>query len=242
MADLDKENQEVVEETKDLAPENVETKPVETEDDDEDMDFKTAFKEAWKELHTFVHPKWSWKMFFFSFAWMGILFIGVDQLTKWLVATGFNFDSTSAIQVFDWGWMEFRVVLTFNQGAAFGIGNGKLWARILYIIISWNASILIARYWYQGLHKGNKLNNFLWMLAFAGALGNAIDRTFYWNKTVGFSGVIDFFSFTFWGWDFAIFNFADICLTVAVIVAIVVIAYREIKEWKEERAKKGETE
>ncbi len=244
MADLEKENQEAVKETEDTTLEAKETKPVVKDDDDEDVDFKTAFKEAWKELHTFIHPKWSWKMFFFSFAWLGLLFIGVDQLSKWLVASGFDFVQYSSVPVFDWGWIRFDIELTYNQGAAFGIGNGKLWARIVYIIISWNASILIVRYWYQGLHKGNKLNNFLWMLAFAGALGNAIDRTFYWNETVGFSGVIDFFSFTFFNgkWSFAIFNFADICLTVAVIVAIIVIIYREVKEWKENKAKKGEAE
>ncbi|MCQ2772882.1 MAG: signal peptidase II, partial [Bacilli bacterium] len=208
-----------------------------TDDDDEDdMTFKEAFAEAWKELKTVVHPKWSWKLVFESFVWVGILLFALDVATKWIVAEYFNRIEYSVIPLFDWGWIKGNIRLVFNQGMAFGIGDGVLWARILYIIISWNASILIARYWYQGLHKGNKIANVLWMMAWAGAIGNAIDRTFYWEGTVGFSGVIDMFSFTFWGWDFAVFNVADICLCVAIFFAVIYFIYTFIKEARAEKA------
>lgn len=226
------EEVEVIEPTSENPAEETED---DEEDDDDDITFKEAFKEAWKEIRTVIHPKWSWNLVFTSFLWVGILLLVADVVSKWVICNYFGRIEYSTINVFDWGWMAGSIRLVYNQGMAFGIGHGKLWARILYIIISWNASILIARYWYQGLHKGDKIANFLWMMAFAGALGNAIDRSFYWEGTVGFSGVIDFLSFTFWGWDFAVFNVADICLTLSIIGAIIYIAYKSIKEAQEEK-------
>jgi lipoprotein signal peptidase len=72
------------------------------------------------------------------------------------------------------------------------------------------------------------------MLCFAGALGNAIDRTFYWPNITGFSGVVDFLSFQFGDWvPFGSFNVADSCLVVGCLMAAITLIVRAIKEKKE---------
>ena len=76
----------------------------------------------------------------------------------------------------------------------------------------------------------------------AGAYGNLIDRALYWPSTVGFSGVVDFLSFEFWGRRFATFNVADMSLVVGVIILLFAIVIEDIriaknKEGKEDLSK-----
>jgi signal peptidase II len=52
----------------------------------------------------------------------------------------------------------------------------------------------------------------IWLII-TGAFGNALDYCLYGK-------VIDFFHFTFWGYSFPIFNIADSCITIGVIVLI----------------------
>ena len=69
-------------------------------------------------------------------------------------------------------------------------------------------------------------------LMIGGAFGNLIDRAFYWHSIVGFSGVIDFLSFEFWGWRFATFNIADSALVVGTILLIVSLLIEDFKKEK----------
>ncbi len=94
-----------------------------------------------------------------------------------------------------------------------------------------------------GIRNWRKRDTFIDVLlsfCLAGALGNGIDRTFYWEGPVGFSGVVDFFQFYIFGYgegksSFAIFNVADMYLTCAIIVLILLLIYREIKADKKEK-------
>ena len=62
-------------------------------------------------------------------------------------------------------------------------------------------------------------------LVFSGALGNFIDR-------LRFGYVRDFLSFRIFGWDFPVFNIADICITVGFGCLIACMIYDEIQERK----------
>ena len=76
-------------------------------------------------------------------------------------------------------------------------------------------------------------------LMIAGAVGNLIDRAFYWPSTTGFDGVVDWIIFVFWGHEFAMFNIADASLVVGVAILIVQMFIDEIKE-AIAKGKKGE--
>lgn len=185
---------------------------------------------------------WTPKSFFFSYAWLGILLVGLDALTKWLAVL--NCGVTSYV---DGGGLTqysgqrsftvipnfFSLSLTLNQGAAWSAGADKTWARYVFIAISWIASIAIPFFYCRNLKKKDSWINVVFALCWAGALGNAIDRTFYWPATVGFSGVIDFLAFTFGSYHFPTFNLADSCLVVGIIVFLVLEIVRDIKEKKE---------
>ena len=78
------------------------------------------------------------------------------------------------------------------------------------------------------------------MLMIGGAVGNLIDRAFYWESIVGFDGVIDFLDFEFGKLGhFATFNIADAALVIGVLLLIVIMIIEMIKESKE-KAKRGE--
>lgn len=95
-----------------------------------------------------------------------------------------------------------------NKGGAFGMGSGNQVSRWLLIIFT----ILVSIFLIYLLAK-NTINGKLgrWMVVFiiAGGIGNLIDRIL-----VGY--VVDMFSFDFWD-SFAVFNIADIFITVGAI-------------------------
>lgn len=132
-----------------------------------------------------------------------ILIIGLDQLTKYLVAT--NLDLYERIPIIKGFFSLFYIR---NDGAAFSMLSGN---TILFYIIS-----LIALYICYHLYKNAKTKLTFISVAFLGGgiLGNFIDR-------IRFQEVIDFISFTFGSYDFAIFNLADTYIFIAVVLLIV---------------------
>lgn len=200
------------------------------------METKAKKEETIKKEKKFT---WNWKSFFFSFLWLLVLVIALDLISKWAIVNFFRANpnvkenphiSSNSIEVIP---NFFYLTLSFNKGSSFGMGDNVSWARYIFIVVSWVASIAIAIYWYKNLNKNDHIVDCILMLALGGALGNAIDRTFYWDNVVGFSGVVDFFQFYIFGFDndsFAIFNVADAALVVAMVMVIVVLIVRSIKE------------
>lgn len=182
---------------------------------------------------------WNWKSFFFSFLWLSVLVIALDLASKWGIVNFFRANpsikenphtTSNSIEVIP---HFFYLTLSFNKGSSFGMGDNISWARYVFIVVSWVASAAIAVHWYKNLNKNDHIVDCILMLALGGALGNAIDRTFYWDNIVGFSGVVDFFQFYIFGFNndsFAIFNVADAALVVAMAMVIVVLIVRSIKE------------
>lgn len=184
--------------------------------------------------------KWSWPFFFKSLFWLAILLFILDIASKWLVV---NLVGTKGpdglvhggtVSVID-GF--FNIHLVFNEGMAFGLGDGNLAFRILFIIISILAVIIIPYFWYKHLDKKSVLLNLVFSLCWSGALGNLIDRAFYFKEIVGFSGVVDFFEFYIFGPNsqpFAVFNIADACLTIGLVLAVIYLLISLYKEHKQE--------
>lgn len=170
--------------------------------------------------------RWSWRGFFLSFLWLAPLLIVLDQASKWAVVNAFNGQVGTSVEVIKDFWY---ITLVFNKGSSFGMGSDIPWMRYVYIVISYLGSAAILWYWIKNLKKHDTFLDVLLCFIFAGALGNGIDRLFYWKDVTGFDGVVDFFSFVFFGHPFAIFNVADMYLTCGIFVLVILLLYREIK-------------
>ena len=136
----------------------------------------------------------------------------------------------------------FYLTKSYNTGAAFSLGaNWGVGGRILGIAISVLMSGAILWYWIVNNKKIHNLERVCLMLLSSGAVGNLIDRAFYWEGTTGFNGVIDFLQFYLGGGPsapnsafnpFATFNVADACLTIGVVLLIVALVIDAIKNNK----------
>jgi signal peptidase II len=151
----------------------------------------------------------------------------LDQWTKWLVRTNLEFGGMWS--PFDWLTPYARIVHWYNTGVAFGMFQGMGW---VFAILAFIISIFII-YFYGRVPLEDWPLRLALILQLSGALGNFIDRI-----TIGH--VTDFISVG----NFAVFNVADSCITVGVIVMILGFWYMERKEKKlrEQQQPSGEKE
>ncbi|MGL6008369.1 MAG: signal peptidase II [Culicoidibacterales bacterium] len=143
--------------------------------------------------------------------------IAVDQITKYLVATYMQVgEQIVVIPEF------FTITSHRNTGAAFSILEGKMDFLLLVTIFALGFFIyLIEQY-----RKTNTGLVIALAVMLGGAIGNFIDRLF-----VG--EVVDFFAFQFGSYHFAIFNVADIALSLGVIVFAVLLLFTGQDEAKQ---------
>ena len=171
-------------------------------------------------------PQWSRSLIiFFS---VSILLVVLDFLSKWLVQLNtVEGEAITVIPNFFYITKSYNIAIAFSLGATWGVGG-----RVLNILISVILSLVIYWYWLTHDHKLRFWERFTAMLLGAGAVGNLIDRAFYWDMTTGFNGVIDFFQFYLGGGPnnpvnfvnpFATFNFADACLTVGIVILLIIL-------------------
>lgn len=136
----------------------------------------------------------------------------VDQLIKFLVVT--ELKGKPAISLIgplnaDSDVSVLRFVFVSNTGAAFGLGSNFTFVISLIAI-----AVVI------GLSKWMlKITDPIWMIAatllFGGALGNLVDRVIREPQVLR-GHVVDFISIG----KFPVFNFADICISLAAVVMI----------------------
>lgn len=118
----------------------------------------------------------------------------LDQISKYIVDALIPIhDSIVVIPDF------FSLTHVRNTGAAFGIFAGQRWVFMIFTV----AIILVAVYFLQKGKIKNPWGIVSLALVIGGGIGNMIDRLF-------LGEVIDFFAFNFWGYQFAVFNVADI--------------------------------
>jgi len=136
----------------------------------------------------------------------------LDQLTKFIVVSNFALgESRTIIDGF------FSLTYRLNDGAAFSILRGKMW---LFYVITVVALVIFYTYFKGVDFKNRKVYSIGISMLIAGTIGNFIDR-------LRLQEVIDFLDFIIFGYDFAIFNVADICLNVGIALFIVAVIFLE---------------
>ena len=136
----------------------------------------------------------------------------IDQVSKALVSTYFSLnESVRLINNF--------LYLNYinNTGASFSILTNK---KYLLIVLSLIAIVIIIRY--INTFKNTIFNRIGLGLLLGGILGNLSDR-------ILFGYVKDFISLYIFGYSFPVFNIADICIVVGVIILIISILRGEDK-------------
>ncbi|MGV0393194.1 signal peptidase II [Corynebacterium riegelii] len=145
----------------------------------------------------------------------------IDQVVKQVMLSWL--EPGQAVNIIgDW----FRFYLLFNPGAAFSMGENMTWLFTAIQLVFVVGALLYAP----------KLTN-TWEAAgigliAGGALGNLCDRLFrepgFW-----FGHVVDYISVG----SFAVFNIADACITVGVVVFVVAMFVTEFRASSKERTK-----
>jgi signal peptidase II len=127
----------------------------------------------------------------------------VDQLSKYFISNNMHlYETINVIPNF------FNLYYIQNDGGAFSILEGHMFLFYLVSIIG-----LVILYF---IYKQANTNILKIAVAFVvgGLFGNLIDRVFYQK-------VIDFISLNFGSYHFAIFNVADIFITVGIILLLI---------------------
>ena len=168
------------------------------------------------------------------FAAVAFALLVLDFASKWLVQAFAGDNPIPVIPNF------FYITKSYNTAVAFSWGSNipVVPRRIINITISLVMSAGIIWYWIKNNDDFSNWDRACAMLLASGAIGNLIDRAFYWNAITGFDGVIDFLQFYLGGgpgapvnWvnPFADFNFADAYLTVGVVMLIVLFIVDFVK-------------
>lgn len=135
---------------------------------------------------------------------IGIATILIDQITKIAAASSLSSGSITIIPVF------FRFTYAENSGAAWSMLEGKMWFFYIITVIALIAMVMF----YRNQADSDELIKVSLVLMMAGTIGNFIDR-------LCFQHVRDFLDFTIFGYDFPIFNVADMALCIGVFLIIV---------------------
>ena len=144
----------------------------------------------------------------------GILFVIIDQIVKIVISNKMILNQTYIV-IKDF----FSISLVHNKGAAFSILSDN---TILLIVIGLFALVGLIFY-IKKLETMDDIDVFAYSLLIGGIVGNLIDRIVH-----GY--VIDFLSFKFGDYYFPIFNFADICIVISVLIILIKMIKEDL--WK----------
>ncbi|WP_088009215.1 signal peptidase II [Indiicoccus explosivorum] len=148
---------------------------------------------------------------------IALLIVILDQWTKWIVVKSMELGERIPVWEPYLAWLSHR-----NRGAAWGMLEGRMW---LFTIITLIVIGFIV-YYFHRYAKDQPFFQATLMVLLGGAIGNFIDRL--WRGEV-----VDFVDILIpvIGYDFPIFNVADIALTVGVIMMVIYV-------WNEEKQEK----
>lgn len=150
-----------------------------------------------------IVPPQERKIFFLALL-AGIIFLILDQLTKYWVVKAIPFGARQPVIP---GF--FNLTYVTNTGAAWGILSGRYWLLLAISALVFLAAIRFLR----ALTEGWTERYFAVFLVLSGILGNSIDRIFR-------GAVVDFLQFYIGQYAWPSFNVADSCICVGVFIYI----------------------
>ena len=152
-----------------------------------------------------------------------LFLVFIDQISKYLVFKYLEpYESYKCIP------HVVRFDLLYNQGAVFGIMQGK---RVIFFIVTALGLGVFGYLLSKGSIKNYPFYTFGLLLMVGGTIGNFIDRFMSLFSGSGIQGVRDFITFDFF--NFASFNFADMCMCCGIVMlAFDIIFGSVLNEWK----------
>ena len=148
-----------------------------------------------------------------SVAGAALLVVIVQLIKQWATAV---LQPLGALTILP-GVVELRYFL--NDGMAFSMLAGKQ-----TLLIGMTSLMLLCVFLLLLLRKMGPWERISWTLILGGGVGNLIDRVV--------SGVVvDYVNFV----NFAVFNFADICITTGVVMLMLWVLYDSYKKDREEK-------
>lgn len=151
-----------------------------------------------------------------------VLFVGADQAIKYWAVNSLAEKKTMPFikignrRIIDLTYLE-------NDGALFGSFGGFRWILIFVTSIL----MLVCIYFLFRYKNKSRLFTVSLLLIISGGIGNLIDRIF--NNGL----VIDYIELKFI--NFAIFNFADCCVTIGVALMFIYVIFLENREKKSKK-------
>lgn len=143
---------------------------------------------------------------------IAVLILILDQVSKSIVEIFVGLEkSVNVINNF------FKLTVLHNTGGAWSILNNH---SMIFIIASILAFMILLKFMFS--FKQNKRNEFAFAFLFGGILSNLADRIFLGH-------VRDFLDFKIFGYNFPVFNIADIAIVVGVFLLIIAIIKGEDK-------------
>ena len=146
-----------------------------------------------------------------------ILLLLIDQGSKGIMEAILTGKSITVIPNF------FSLVFVTNTGAAWSIMQGNTLFLVILGIIAVFALIFV-----MPTIKESVWKSFSFTLLYAGIIGNLLDRAI-------FHYVKDFLKFTIFGYEYPVFNFADIFIVVGAVLLIVAAWKGDIDERNKRR-------
>lgn len=156
-----------------------------------------------------------------KWVWVSIVIVILDQLSKWMAVASLDEGIPHAVMP------HLNMTLAYNYGAAFSfLGDQGGWQRWFFVVLSFAVSIYIL-YWLKKLDRSERWTAIALSLVLGGAFGNGIDRLLSGRVTDFIDFYVNFDLFFLNNGHFAIFNIADIAITIGAILLVVISFFPE---------------
>ena len=139
-----------------------------------------------------------------------ILFVLIDQVSKAYFRQLFQDKKADITVIPDFFYLTYVV----NTGAAWSFLADVSWGQTFFKVLTCFALVVFVVFYVYACKKDYRWLRFSLATMVSGTIGNFIDR-------LAFDGVTDFLGFIFGSYYFPVFNFADMCLVVGVIMLFI---------------------